>query len=45
MIADPYDDGAVYVAEAAGTVRRVVLEVRSPSAEPSPTTKPRSTDK
>jgi hypothetical protein len=27
MIADPYDDRAVYVAEAAGTVRRVVLEV------------------
>jgi hypothetical protein len=27
VIADPFDKGAVYVAEAAGTVKRIVLAV------------------
>jgi hypothetical protein len=27
VVSDPFDQGAVYVAEAAGTVKRIVLEV------------------
>lgn len=33
---DPFDDGAVYVAEAAGEVKRIVLEVCKRTLSPNP---------